>query len=837
MDRGNLVWQGLSHLLAEQQPMQEGAELAPGQRHAFQAFVLNQGERNGYDVYELWQPWTVRPPKQVLPEMTEIKAEEKIVFIVEGIGWCHPLRAAVRARGGIRRNPECGSLQFVVVHGTLQVDPINAGGRKVLYLGPQQSSDACVCVSCGEERLLGQMGRVVAKSPVVMVGGQEVLDLTQVEDEKHDDVDLVRKLKRTPSALRYSCLYEVFYSDLDCRWSVYGVVCEPGVTARCRDGAADPFFRHVKIRDRSMLKARSFTVGLFGPEESMPDNRLLVGDIFRTHRMQGQKRMGQTVSGRLKWPEMRDGRQLRQAPMTYTAYSGERTIPPSFDVRYKNSMRPTTDELDKHIISTLREMAADILYPNLREFSKDFRDLPGWQLRFNVVVRVLARKRETATKVNIWVWDSTMYRPNEMEFHVALPDLGPGVELAENIPVLKPGSVTRISLENEFVSLQSLVNVGGWLLICEVTLRPGARPGTKCIKVNEHTRLYGITDNVRNGYLRKRSIPIPPGLPPSFQPPPDGPQPPRRPRFGLPPRPGGIPPGPSHPPSGRGIPPSGGPGSALSGLPTLGPASQAQGTGHSLVPLSQSQPLTDIQIPQLVRYGDSLAPQDFFEAGSLPAPSEPGSSLAVIQAPQISAVAENADTRVPFFSKAPVIMPGTAMALVHEMATETRNIETFERKIQDRSTRRGTELIKYSLDRVTMEFPRTRAGVFRMKYCARCKRHLSSGYDQCVGCQGTTDDRTAIKTFLIDSSGRIPVIWTVVPGVAQRKLEQLVWTLARSAEGFKITIVSEVASDQLQELGPAPLLPASYVLPQQERLVHVVFVEKDWLAEMLNKEN
>lgn len=839
------------------------ALLAPGQKIAFKAFVLNAGVRNNFDVWELWQPWTIKPPKQVLPDTTEILPEEKIELIVAGGGWCLPLRAAVQMRGGIRRNPWCGSIQFVVVHGTLQVDPSRGGGRRVLYLGPDQRDTACVHVTCGEERVLGQLGRVVRKRRVLIDGGHEVLDLTHVEEEKDEDVDLVNKLKKTDRAERYSCLYEVYYTEKNDMWSVYGVVCEPGLTKRTRSGSADPYFRHVKIRDKSLLEtSTSFTVALFGPGENMPDNRLLVGDIFRTHRMQGQKQMTQSVSGRVKWPVMRDGRLIRQAPMTYTVYSGEKVLPPTFEVMYHNCRQSTTDELDKHIITELRESVADILYQNLREFTKDFKDLPGWTLRFNILVRVLARERESNTKVHIWVWDSTKYRPNEMDFHVALPDPGPTVEISENLPTrIGPGTVTRITFEANLVGLQANVNVGAWIMICEIILRSGEqiilRSGeqlrSKCIKVSDATRLYGITNNARDGLLRKRHIHRPPGLPPSFNDEPaGGPSQPGRgpppPPAGQQPPPGGLPPPspPFPPPSGlppifssnSGLPPGPPPGadglsplrslSTIPAGPTLGPAvghrRQNQGIPHFGQPRTPSPP-PDVPIPQLVRYGDRLAPQNMFQADNLGAHEEKSALALLPSVPAISA---------PFVKK-PVIRPNTAMAVLHEMIQETQqNISTLEAQVKERTRTRGTESITFSLYRVNTKFTKTHAGVFKMKYCIRCKKHLTSGYVRCIDCQGTTDDRIAIRTLLADSSGTIPVIFTALPGPMQQKLEKLVWTLVMRSEGFKISVVSEVAGASLQEIEPVRRMPADY--GPQERLDHIVFVEADWLAKMLNKE-
>jgi hypothetical protein len=239
MNCENLVWQDLRGMLAEEQQSGVEAQLAPGQKLALQGFVLNDKERNDFFVYDLWQPWTIKPKKQVLPETTTILPEDSIELVVEGAVWSLPLKAAVQARGGIRRNPHCGAIQFVVVGGTFCDDP-SGGGRKVLYLGPHQTDNAYVLVTCGEERLLGQQGRVVRKSRVVMNGGREVLDPTNVEEEKDEDADLVRKLKKTATAERYSCLFEVFYSNMDPRFSVYGIVCEPGYTGRCRVGSADP---------------------------------------------------------------------------------------------------------------------------------------------------------------------------------------------------------------------------------------------------------------------------------------------------------------------------------------------------------------------------------------------------------------------------------------------------------------------------------------------------------------------------------------------------------------------------------------------------------------------
>jgi len=140
------VLQSLRQMVAEDRPL-EGVDavLAPGQKLAFRAFVLNVKKRDRFDVYDLWQPWTIKPPKQLLPETTEILPEEKIELVVDGGCWCLPLKAAVDARGGIRKNPYCGSIQFVVVHGTLQADPsANVGGSRVLYLGPDQRDTACV---------------------------------------------------------------------------------------------------------------------------------------------------------------------------------------------------------------------------------------------------------------------------------------------------------------------------------------------------------------------------------------------------------------------------------------------------------------------------------------------------------------------------------------------------------------------------------------------------------------------------------------------------------------------------------------------------------------------
>merc|ERR1719233_487828 len=250
--------------------------------------------------------------------------------------------------------------------------------------------------------------------------------------------------------------------------------------------------------------------------------------------------------------------------MSYAAYSGER-VPPTFDVKYKNSQRASLDEVDKHIISVLRDWAAELLNHNLQEYTKEFRELPGWVQRFNLFARVLARERESDTKVHIWVWESTKYRPRETEFHVNLPAPGRNVEIAANLPAAREtGSVTRITFQDPLVPLQASVNVGAWIYICEATLKTGDQPNTKRITVSDRTRLFGITNNVRDGYLRMRNIPQPPGLPPSYndmpvRPPP--PPPPPQPPPGGPP-PGGLPPhgrpplSPSSRPSG-GVQPSG----------------------------------------------------------------------------------------------------------------------------------------------------------------------------------------------------------------------------------------------------------------------------------------
>jgi len=854
----NLVPQSLRKILDEEQQLEGAeAELAPGQKLAFQAFVLGEKKEDGYYVYDLWQPWTITPPKQLLPVTTKIMAEEKIELVVEGACWYVPLKAAVEARGGIRQNPMCGSLQFVVVHGTLQDHPfVNIRGRRVLYLGPNQTDGAFISVTCGEERVLGQLGRVVRKSRIVMIDGQESLDPTEVDEQKDEDADLVRKLSNARRAERYSCLYEVFYCETDYRWNVYGVVCEPGCTTRCRHGSADKFYRHVKIRDKSMEGSKSFTIGIFGPDEDgMPGNRLLVGDIFRTHRMQGQKQMSQSVSGRVKWPEMRDGKILRKAPMSYAAFSGERAIPPTFDVRYKNSQRASLDEVDKHIISVLRDWAAELLYCNLQEYTKEFRELPGWVQRFNLFARVLARERESDTKVHIWVWESTKYRPRETEFHVNLPAPGRNVEIAANLPVARePGSVTRITFQDPLVPLQASVNVGAWIYICEATLKTGDQPDTKRITVGDRTRLFGITNNARDGYLRMRNIPQPPGLPPSYndmpgRPPPPPPQPPGGPPpDGLPPHGGQPPLSPSSRPSGgvqpsARLPPSFGPlakQGAAGGLsplrrhsvpvgPTPGPAGvpsrRNQGASQLAETQSPSPPQWNVPIPQLVRSGNSLAPLDLFQADNTDSRNEPMPAL-LPSAPVI---------RAPFI-KEPVIQPNTAMWLIHEMIKEDQeSIATFKEQVTERTRKKGIESITFSLYRVTSKFPKTHTGVFSMTWCPRCKRHLTGGYAQCIKCQGTTDNHIAIRILLTDTSGQIPVIFSTLPGSMQQKLQKLVWKLVTRSEGFKITVVSEVAGEELQKIEPLSLMPADY--GPQERRHHVVFVEADWLAKMLNEEN